>query len=265
MQAISQTLPSEPTQSVLWVIFDHAWGRLGNSRLLTVWEVVIWSAFAAHVGFDIFGFYSPDIDSRISEDMFWVAVLLSPILIGPWIYRVSSAGGVGDDALRIVPVTPRTIVGARISAVLYMWARMIGPLVMICIYLFFLSGKVSEFIVSLRHNGDSSIENLVMIALILVAGVDYFLMPFTWAAYIGARATRFGAGFFLLYYLVLIFLAGLTCMPPGCEIILQCLHSPLYSSETYFKAAFAFASLLGALLTFLFFMLACREWRARRS
>jgi len=276
VRATSQTLPPEPTQSVFRVIFDHAWKRLGNSRLLTFWETVIWSAFAAHWAYDIFGLYSAEIDSNIAVVCFVLAAVLTILLIGPCTYQVYSSGGSGDEILRlVVPVKPQVIVGARMAAVGAMWARVAGPLVITGIHLVINSSAYSSVLdrwsivstISRYHEVHISfLSSLGMILMEILLGLALLAIPLTWAAYWGTRVARIGVGFFLGNALVLIPLLIIFFMIFMADGIVEANYFQDYPFETLARNALVGLSLVllvSAILGAGFFNNACRSWGAR--
>jgi hypothetical protein len=274
VRAISLTLPSEPTQSVFRVIFDHAWGRLGNSRLLTFWEVVIWSAFAAHLGFDIFGFYWSEIDLRIAMTCFVVAAILTALLIGPWTYRTYSSAGLGEEMLRIVPAGPQVIVGARIAAVALMWARVVGPLIVIGVHLINISSPYSRLVDrwSAGLTGYAAIYGTMQneaayVVFGVLACISLVAMLMTWAALWGTKVVRIRSAFFLANYPVLIFISltiffGMIIGGAVEEGLSANSFSPDHMM-TGFAAGVFVVFLLGAALSLSYFIIACRNWGAR--
>jgi hypothetical protein len=202
------------------VIFDLAWERLKHAKLLYYWEIIAWSFFAAYLGADIFGFYNASNDLAIAKYCFWTIVILTPLLIFIWVYRVHVYRIPSDETVRTIPITPSTFIFARMTAVGLMWLRVFLPLIVIAVHFYDISSGV--YPASDRWKGVASglllwlypgypfdpTDFSYSFTLILWAlqSVGWVILPITWGFFLGMAFRKMK---YLYYFLHLVYLAAI--------------------------------------------------------
>jgi len=206
-------IPHERPVSGFRVIFDLAWERLRGSKLLYYWEIIAWSFFAAHLGADIFGFYSASIDLSIVTYCLWTIVLLTPLLIFIWVYRVHVFRIPSGEMILTIPMPPSTIIFARMMAVGLMWLRVFLPLIVIAVHFYNISSGVfpafdrwhevaSRFLFFDLLSGDFRLNTEFVFFFWMLQMLGWILLPMTWGFFVG---TVFRGKSFLFYVLHILY------------------------------------------------------------
>ena len=202
------------------IIFNRAWDRIGKSRLLVAWELIAWSFIAVRLGPDIFGFYTAKF-ARDAAVWVWLApIVLSPFLIGPWVYRAHVSGLAQDDSIKTLPIRPATIIRARMAAVGWIWLRVFGPLILFTVRMYCLPDiekltryDVSELVEDFFNIGGASYLYLSRwglpiefdeIAIIVLFGfllIGWFTFPLAWGMYLGTRIGKIAWAYYVTYFL----------------------------------------------------------------
>ncbi len=262
---------SERPESPFRVLFDRAWGRIGKSKILTGWEIIVWSVLAWRVGHDYYGYYREEsVDSIVP--ILWIFILgLSPILIGVWVYQVHAARSTLDDNIRILPITPQTFIGARMLAVGWMWLRVFGPILLLVIHLFCLYrvadplydrmalmaathlSLIIPFLNDFRLHEVSADVRLIAILFFITQFIGWLTLPITWAFYWGTRISRNVFFFFVGYFLYLPVLGGLYYLHQYPENNYQ----EWYTGLDLYPGAVPLIGLFGILISFYLFTRTC--------
>ena len=203
-------------------VFGETWKRIGDFRLLIVWELIMWSFVAVRFGNDIFGFFT--------QTFAYVAILcslifiiaLTPLLIGPWVYRAQVMGGSWVDGVKDLSIDPSRYLNARLAAVGWLWFRVFGPLVFLVLYLLLLLipmdvqlselSEVFTYLITYGHPPDFmntrwfNYSDVMVILLFAAQFIGWFMFPPAWAFYWGTRLKRNPVNFFIIYYSYIILL-----------------------------------------------------------
>ena len=209
-------ITSERPVSGFRIIFDLARERLKSSKLLYYWEIIAWSFFAAHLGADIFGFYDASVDLSIVTYCLWTIVILTPLLIFIWVYRVHVFRIPSDETIRTIPIPPSTILFARMMAVWLMWLSVFLPLIVIAVHFYNISSgvfpaidrwrgvAVGFLVLSDRINPRYCYLNAEFAFFFwFLQMLGWVILPMTWGFFVG---TVFKEKSFLFYVLLILYI-----------------------------------------------------------
>ncbi|MCX6647473.1 MAG: hypothetical protein NTY09_14100 [bacterium] len=221
-------IPSQIKASPSNALFLHAWTRIWDGdpgRGVRFWETFFWSVLAVFAGFTIFGWVDPLIVRATAWITYAILILLTPLAIGTWVYRVHTSVGSADESLRALPLKPREILLPRMRAVLFTWVRIFLPILLLVIEanliplfrgifdpIWALSGfYYSIFNTTKWHvmNHVVSESRLVTFFLVLATPcyiIGYVTAPLAWGFWLATRFRLSSAGYFfnfMSYYLCL--------------------------------------------------------------
>jgi hypothetical protein len=221
-------IPSRTPASPSNALFLHAWTRIwdgDHGRGVRFWETFFWSVLAIFAGFSIFGWVDPLIVRATAWITYAILILITPLAIGTWVYRVHTSVGSADESLRALPLKPREILFPRMRAVLFTWVRIFLPIVLILIF----TGLTPPFTIitdpiSVMLNyyysifyssrwyvmGHIGYESLLATLILGVATpcylIGYVTAPAAWGLWLATRFRFSTAGYFfgfMSYYLAL--------------------------------------------------------------
>ena len=217
-QSLQQIVADKQHTSLFWIIFNRAWDRIGKSRLLVAWELIAWSFIALRLGADIFLFYTSYFIEK-STPWIWATVfVLSPIFMGYWVFRVHVSGSAQDESMRMLPVGPDVILGARIAAVGWLWLRVFGPLYLFALRIYYLPGidlPISDWVnfavdrafplYSALFQSSGFFISIISFILFVLQIIGWFVFPISWGIYWGTRLHKTAWAYFVTYYFYLAF------------------------------------------------------------
>lgn len=104
----------------------------GNTgRSLRFWETFFWSVLAVVLGLKAFGW----IDWFVLKIMAWasyaVILVLTPLVVGFWVFHLQRFFGLADESLKHVPISPAWILLPRMAAIFLTWFRIFLPLLIL--------------------------------------------------------------------------------------------------------------------------------------
>jgi hypothetical protein len=198
------------------IVFNETWKRIGDFRLLIVWELVIWSFVALRFGNDIFGFFTVAFAQVAILCSLAFVFALTPLLVGPWVYRAQVMGPSWIDGAKDLQIDPSRFLSARVASVVWLWFRVFAPFLFLTLYLLVLlppmivqpnefSGILPDLItyghppefMNVRWFNYSDTTVLILFA---VQFIGWFTFPPAWAFYWGTRLKRNPVNFFIIYY-----------------------------------------------------------------
>ncbi len=231
MGAVARTSKSiettERPESPFRVLFDRAWKRINPGWFLVGWEVMIWSVIGWCFGAHYFGHYNVALNKMATSVSWFTPLALTPLLIGPLVYRVHAYHPTLDDDIRVLPISPETFLGARLMAVVYLWLRIFGPLLLLTIHLFTLHESDYGILERLRQTSNAHLSllaysipgfgvnleslraGLLGILMFFTQIIGWFTLPMTWALYWGTRFRGNIFYYFATYFLYLAILGVL--------------------------------------------------------
>ncbi len=276
MGVVAQTKVSndstERPESPFRVIFGRAYSRIGNYWSIYIWEIIAWSFLGWRLGSDFWGHHNEGTAKVMAIFFWWATVVLSPMLIGPWIYHVHVRTQTLDDNIKILPITPATFLGARIAAVGLLWLRVFGPLLLTSFHLYstqvgdyfsmqrwnYISLKGLEFfdwlLLTNRPDLLGMLKENILIALLFTMVAGWFTLPFCWGIYWGTRIRGNVFYYYIAYYSYLVITLayiGVAGLVPGIST-----HKFMDIGFSMFWSSLV--GLSGLIISVIMFWLACR-------
>ncbi len=257
-------------------IFLHSYRRIWVGKDIFQWEILIQSFAAINIGLTPFGHLGSWQDPIVIMS-YILAAVLTPLIIGMSILRAHVIFGIGDEALRIVPLKPHQILVPRMTAVLLTWIQLVLPF-----FLIFIAAAILNRTGIVQSEFDSLVRLLLAqlfmfsdfapgylrlfesgllsprIISIYACGILQFLscitLPITWGFWMGSRRGRPHGLFLVQYFGYLI----------GPLVIAVMLHTGLMRifvgwTDRFWGVVFC-TSILGILLSGYFFYKACDAW-----
>jgi hypothetical protein len=119
-------------------------------------------------------------------------ILLTPILLAAWVNAAHVTTGLYDDTLRIVPLSPYSVLYPKLLAVALTWLQFFLP------FLIFLAGLAAHnfFEINLNRNIPG-----ILIFWAIIELVGWMFMWSSWGIMCGSRITVKGGMFMALYYI----------------------------------------------------------------
>lgn len=176
---------------------------------------------AAFFGLEIFSDLPVSLKYICCRMSFYVLVVITPIVIGAWIYRVHVTAGSADESLRAVPLKPLGILLPRMGVVFLSWIRLMLPVLIIYFYgLFILMPSLfphaSEHVLVRTTIGwlySSGLQyfihavpswiarQVIMIFLGGLWGVGFVTVPIAWGFWWASRFRYSAAGYFSSFFM----------------------------------------------------------------
>lgn len=114
--------------------FSFAWKSIWSgkfSRILRLLEIIFWTFLAVVIGGWVFTYHGFNHFNQMFNLSYWTLVILTPILIGPFVYRVNTETRESAMILNTTPLRPHQILLPRMAAVLLSWFRVLLPLIIL--------------------------------------------------------------------------------------------------------------------------------------
>ncbi len=268
------------TDTPFKAIFSHAYRRIWSGRANPVLEILFWIIAAVYIGFTFYGLTWTEFEfwARVSYGMM---LIQTPIVIGGSVLKAHVSVGIGDAALRNVPLRPHEVIWPRMCAVLLTWFQLVGPWVFILVaaigqQLSFTAigpcrtwlGLVAFHLMLISAEGELFLsgslkvlpvwQHLAVYLLAILQWLGWVTLPLTWGFWWGSRFHQQGWPFLLAFVSYLIMPALLVLM-----VHLGFHRLFIGLSEPYWTIMLT-VGLSGIVLSFYFFYKACWTW-GRRS
>ena len=235
-------------------LFLFAYNRIWKSRALRGWEMfflivlVIWLAALLH------GYQSIILSMLLYFISLVCLILLTPILLAAWVNAAHVTTGLYDDTLRIVPLSPYSVLYPKLLAVILTWLQFFIP------FLIFLSSMAGINILDPTLN--KSIPGIIIFWSVIEL-VGLMLMWSAWGIMCGSRIAINGGIYLVLYFfppvIFLIFLfAGFNLQGYFGSLLVG-----VFKTYRILPVWLEFLGILGYLLGFIYMLLAGKIWGMR--
>lgn len=117
-------------------IFRYAWRSIWDGKFSLIpgiLEIILWTYLAVDFGLNIFTYHGFDHYNGDFNLSYWLVVILTPVLIGMFAYRVNIETRESNEILNTVPLKPFQIMLPRMTVVLLSWLRVLLPLIILLI------------------------------------------------------------------------------------------------------------------------------------
>jgi hypothetical protein len=235
-------------------LFSIAYSRIWSSRTLRGLDVIFWSVMAIYITAILNHFDSYMITRHLFAGSRLALGLLTPMLIGAWVYRIHASVGIADDSLRTVPEHPIRILWSRMLAVMVSWAQFSVP--------FFVVFLLESSRLFYWKSGTMSVVQLI----------GWALLCTTWGLLVGSRGAGKGSSFLIPYFVPGAVILVAAIILQIFNLSMRLVTHPMYLAihETFLPHGESLpiwlqvVGLAGIPLSFILLLFASRRW-IRRS